>query len=47
MKFSGYVLKVLVQGSVSQIFYLCPRLNFIEYRKLFLKNLPKSSRFLS
>ena len=39
--FSGNVLKVLMQGSVSQIFYLCHSFTFIKYRKSFLENLPK------
>ena len=37
MKFSGYVQKIYMQGSVSQIFYLCLSSNFIEYRKSFRK----------
>ena len=47
MKFSGYVQKVYIQGSVSQISFLCPSLNFIKCRKSFMKKIAKSSRFLS
>ena len=44
MKFSGQVQKEHMQGRVSQIFYLCPTLNFIKCRKYCMKktqlNLP-------
>ena len=47
MTFSGHVQKVLMQGSVSQIFHLSSSLNFINCRKSFMKKIAKSSRFLS
>ena len=34
-----------MQGSVSQIFYLCPSLNFIKCRKSFMKKIAESSLF--
>ena len=34
-----------MQGSMSQMFYLCPSLNFIKFRKSFKRKGPKSSRF--
>ena len=36
-----------MQGSVSQIVYLCPSLNFIKCRKYFMKKIAKSSRFFA
>ena len=39
MTFSGHVQKVLLQGSMSQIFSSCPSLNFIKCRKSYLKKI--------
>ena len=47
MIFSGHVQKVKMQGSVSQICYSCPSLNFINCRKSFMKKIDKPSCFLS
>ena len=47
MKFLGHVQKVQMQGSLSQIFDLRPSLIFIKCRILFMKEIARSSRFLS
>ena len=46
MKFSGDVLHVVSEGSVSQIFYLGPSLHFILCRN-FLKKYQKLTVFLT
>ena len=45
MKLYRHVVKVLMEGTVSQILFICPSFLLIKFRKKCFKNIVKVSRF--